>query len=333
METLGEELVANPDGFREMAAVMANLDLMVASDSAPAHLAGALGRPVWVALRDAARLALDDRPRRFALVSDACGCSARSRPRDWAGRVRRDRRGAWRRSRAQGAAVKKARARPVPMPPWTRRSRRAAGLARAGRLREAIDGLQRDRGRHGASGRLQRARHAAYPGRRRPSRRSPASTGRWRSRRPSPMRTAIAASRCSSSAGWKRRWPPSGRRCRRRPGHLNALMNSGNVLKLLGRNDEAVAGFDRVLALKPDLAEAALKRAYVQHGARRPRGGAQGLRNGAAACSRATARRRSGGFRRSPRSGASTRRSTESTASSLAQPDDSERRRRCAARS
>ncbi len=52
VETLGEELVANPDGFREMAAVMANLDLIIVSDSAPAHLAGALGRPVWVALRD-----------------------------------------------------------------------------------------------------------------------------------------------------------------------------------------------------------------------------------------------------------------------------------------
>ncbi len=52
VETLGEEFVNNPDGFREMAAVMANLDLMIVSDSAPAHLAGALGRPIWVALRD-----------------------------------------------------------------------------------------------------------------------------------------------------------------------------------------------------------------------------------------------------------------------------------------
>ena len=50
VETLGEELTNNPDGFREMAAVIANLDLMILSDSAPAHLAGALGRPVWVAL-------------------------------------------------------------------------------------------------------------------------------------------------------------------------------------------------------------------------------------------------------------------------------------------
>ncbi|CAN5188396.1 tetratricopeptide repeat protein [soil metagenome] len=50
VDTLGEEIVDNPDGFRDVAAVMANLDLMVMSDSAPPHLAGALGRPVWVAL-------------------------------------------------------------------------------------------------------------------------------------------------------------------------------------------------------------------------------------------------------------------------------------------
>jgi tetratricopeptide (TPR) repeat protein len=47
---LGEELENNPDGFREMAAIMANLDLLVMSDTGPTHLAGALGRPVWLAL-------------------------------------------------------------------------------------------------------------------------------------------------------------------------------------------------------------------------------------------------------------------------------------------
>lgn len=46
----GEELENNPDGFREMAAIMANLDLLVMSDTGPTHLAGALGRPVWLAL-------------------------------------------------------------------------------------------------------------------------------------------------------------------------------------------------------------------------------------------------------------------------------------------
>ncbi|HVY19985.1 MAG TPA: tetratricopeptide repeat protein [Bauldia sp.] len=46
----GEELENNPDGLQEMAAIMANLDLLVMSDTAPTHLAGALGRPTWVAL-------------------------------------------------------------------------------------------------------------------------------------------------------------------------------------------------------------------------------------------------------------------------------------------
>jgi Flp pilus assembly protein TadD len=44
-------LDAGPDAFLDTAAVMANLDLIITSDTSIAHLAGALGRPVWVALR------------------------------------------------------------------------------------------------------------------------------------------------------------------------------------------------------------------------------------------------------------------------------------------
>lgn len=51
VETLGEDFDAGPDGFIDTAAVMMNLDLVITSDTAVAHLAGALGRPVWVALR------------------------------------------------------------------------------------------------------------------------------------------------------------------------------------------------------------------------------------------------------------------------------------------
>ncbi len=40
-----------PDAFVDTAAVMATLDLVVTSDTSIAHLAGALGCPVWVALR------------------------------------------------------------------------------------------------------------------------------------------------------------------------------------------------------------------------------------------------------------------------------------------
>jgi hypothetical protein len=50
VETL-DDLDSGPDAFLDTAAVMASLDLIVTSDTSIAHLAGALGRPVWVALR------------------------------------------------------------------------------------------------------------------------------------------------------------------------------------------------------------------------------------------------------------------------------------------
>jgi len=49
--TLGDEVDAGGDAFIDTAAIMAGLDLVVSSDTAVAHLAGALGVPVWVALQ------------------------------------------------------------------------------------------------------------------------------------------------------------------------------------------------------------------------------------------------------------------------------------------
>jgi Flp pilus assembly protein TadD len=43
-----------PDAFIDTAALMAGLDLIVTCDTSVAHLAGALGRPVWLALRHVA---------------------------------------------------------------------------------------------------------------------------------------------------------------------------------------------------------------------------------------------------------------------------------------
>lgn len=51
VEELGPGFDAGPDAFLDTAAVMQSLDLVVSVDSAPAHLAGALGRPVWIALK------------------------------------------------------------------------------------------------------------------------------------------------------------------------------------------------------------------------------------------------------------------------------------------
>jgi len=51
VETLGDDFDAGPDAFIDTAAAMQSLDLIITSDTAIAHLAGALGRPTWVALK------------------------------------------------------------------------------------------------------------------------------------------------------------------------------------------------------------------------------------------------------------------------------------------
>jgi len=50
IQDLGGRFDAGPDAVLDPAAVMASLDLVITSDTAIAHLAGALGRPVWVGL-------------------------------------------------------------------------------------------------------------------------------------------------------------------------------------------------------------------------------------------------------------------------------------------
>ena len=51
VETLGDEFDSGPDAFVDTAAIMQCLDLVITSDTAIPHLAGALGRPVWVGLQ------------------------------------------------------------------------------------------------------------------------------------------------------------------------------------------------------------------------------------------------------------------------------------------
>jgi tetratricopeptide (TPR) repeat protein len=51
METLGVDFDAGPDAFLDSAAVMESLDLVISADTSVAHLAGALNRPVWLALK------------------------------------------------------------------------------------------------------------------------------------------------------------------------------------------------------------------------------------------------------------------------------------------
>lgn len=51
IETLGEDFDSGPDAFLDSAAVLTLCDLVVTSDTAMAHLAGALGVTAWVALK------------------------------------------------------------------------------------------------------------------------------------------------------------------------------------------------------------------------------------------------------------------------------------------
>jgi Flp pilus assembly protein TadD len=51
VEVLPDDFDAGPDAFLDTAAAMTQLDLVISSDTSIAHLAGALGRPAWVALQ------------------------------------------------------------------------------------------------------------------------------------------------------------------------------------------------------------------------------------------------------------------------------------------
>ncbi len=50
VELLGPDFDAGPDGFLDSAAVLTLMDLVISCDTSIAHLAGALGRPLWIAL-------------------------------------------------------------------------------------------------------------------------------------------------------------------------------------------------------------------------------------------------------------------------------------------
>lgn len=51
LETLGPDYAPGRDAFLDTLAVMENLDLIISPDTSIAHVAGALGRPSWVALK------------------------------------------------------------------------------------------------------------------------------------------------------------------------------------------------------------------------------------------------------------------------------------------
>jgi ADP-heptose:LPS heptosyltransferase len=53
VEDLGADFDVGANAFLDSAAVMESLDLIITCDTSIAHLAGALGRPTWIALKHA----------------------------------------------------------------------------------------------------------------------------------------------------------------------------------------------------------------------------------------------------------------------------------------
>jgi len=51
VETLGDDFDAGPDAFVDTIAAMESLDLVISPDTSVAHVAGALARPLWIALK------------------------------------------------------------------------------------------------------------------------------------------------------------------------------------------------------------------------------------------------------------------------------------------
>ena len=69
------DLGSRLDDFMDSAAVMTNLDLVITPDTSVAHLAGALGVPVWVALPFAPDCGLAVGSTRQSVVSHAADVS------------------------------------------------------------------------------------------------------------------------------------------------------------------------------------------------------------------------------------------------------------------
>ena len=76
--------------FVDTAAVMQHLDLVITSDTAIAHLAGALGRPVWVAARGWIAIGGGGSTGPIRRGIRRCGCSGRRTFHDWPGVFARD---------------------------------------------------------------------------------------------------------------------------------------------------------------------------------------------------------------------------------------------------
>ncbi|MBI1206285.1 MAG: tetratricopeptide repeat protein [Azospirillum sp.] len=273
------DLAQEIDDFEDTAAVLAELDLLVTVDTAAAHLAGALGRPVWVLLAYAADW-------RWQLESGANGKfgwypSARlyrqQQPGDWdevmqrlggdlcrlAGQLPPTAPATWEQAvvRLHGAG-RSAAAEAVCWSALQEPGLAAAALRVLGSLR-----LQRDDAR--AAIRLLTVGLMKGPAiadswsnlgvaLRREGRYAESEHAYRRAIELAPEAvnaTFNLANLLNDLGRWEQTLPLYQRVLAREPAHVGAHYNSGNALRDLGRLDEAIAAYRRGLVVEPDNAE------------------------------------------------------------------------------
>ncbi len=253
IETLGEEFDAGPDAFIDSAAVMECLDLIITSDTAIAHLAGALGRPAWVALKYVPdwRWLLD---RSDSPWYPTLQLFRQPAPGDWPG--------AFAAIQAQLAAEHARR--PTIAPPETDADwlfRQAVEHQRHGRLTDALTLYDSaiSAKPNVAVAYYNRGVVLHLMGKVEDALRS---YDRAIALQPDKVEAhynrAIALKALGRLEEAARSYDQA---IALNPAHANAYNNRGNILQELGRPDEALRSLDTAIALKPDFAEAHNNRA------------------------------------------------------------------------
>ncbi len=224
--------------FSDTAALIDNLDLVLSVDTSTAHLAGAMGKPVWLMGRfDACwRWLLG---RRDSPWYPTLTLFRQARPNDWNSVIEALAQAltGWLSGSTSGQQIEAVELHPVVAP-----------LPKAIVVPLSVEALQRATELH-LSGKLQEAREAY----RTLLTHSPDSADILR------LLGTIETQLGAAHEGW----PLLERAIRIEPAHPENHNNAGNALLVLGRTLEALSCYDQAIRLKPDYAEAHANRADV----------------------------------------------------------------------
>lgn len=271
VDSLGEDFDAGRDGFLDSAAVMMHLDLIVTSDNTVAHLAGALGRPVWIALQ-----AVPDWRWMLERADSPWYPTARL--------FRQTHGGNWGevfpRIAGEVASIAHEKTMQAAAPAMTASASALAPADAAHQQPSAAQALQAyERGDLETAERMCRAiietesgnfdahhllavihaRHGRHG-------QALASYGRALALRPGdPQALSNRGATLDALGRYEEALASFDRALAVRPDYPPALSNRGNALRALKRPAEALASYDRALAIRPDFAEALSNRGTALH--------------------------------------------------------------------